>query len=295
MGLPSSPLLPIRLLPPAPRACSLQAAGLSLVLHGGALALAASICGRGPAPRPATVSLLHGRVAAVSYVAIAPMPRPDGPLVRGGKAAEPRPVPNRPPQHQIIQSSLFALIPAALDGSVSAASPEPPAATTTPEPTTGDSLSASGDQPVVDAPVEAAADASSNAAARGITNAAELRSRPGDACPVLRRPPRFEFPEDGLEVAVSFVVDTAGSVDPATLHVVDRPGAPAAAAEFVPRVYVVGVQSRQDRTLPSAGPAFGAILADDLVRRVATLRFKPASRDGRPTPSGVLIACRAVQ
>jgi hypothetical protein len=294
MGLPSSPLLPIRLLPPAPRACSLQAAGFSLVLHAGAFALAVSVCGRWAVARPATVSLSHGRIAAVSYLAMAPTARPEGPIVRG-KVVKPRPVPNRPPQHQIIQSSLFALIPAALDRSVSTASPEPPPATTTPEPTTGDSLSASGDQPVVDAPVEAAADASSNAAARGITNAAELRSRPGDACPVLRRPPRFEFPEDGLEVAVSFVVDTAGSVDPATLHVVDQPGAPAVATGFLPRVYVVGVQSRQDRTLPAAGPAFGAILADDLVRRVATLRFKPASRDGRPTPSGVLIACRAVQ
>jgi hypothetical protein len=147
----------------------------------------------------------------------------------------------------------------------------------------------------VAAPVEAGADGNPNVAMRGITKAAELRSRFGDACPALRRPPRFEVPEDGLEVAVSFVVDTAGIVDPTTVHVVDRPGAPAVAAGFVPRIYVVGVQSRQDKTLPAAGSAFGIILADDLVHRVATLQFKPASRDGRPTRSGVLIACRAVR
>jgi hypothetical protein len=276
MGLPPSPPLPIRLLPTMPRVWCIPAAGLSLVLHGGAVALAASVCGRWLGVRPAETSLSHSRTTAVSFVTIATSARPDAPRSHGGKAGDSQSARNRPPQSQVFESSLFALIPVGLNRAELAARPEPPTESVQPE-------------------LASEAGAASVAEARGITTVAELRSRQRDACPVLRRPPGFAFPQEGLEVAVAFVVDTLGMVDPTTLRVVSRPGEPDLVTGLVPHIYAVGVKLRKDPTLRDAGPAYGAILADDLVRHVATLQFRPASRDGHPSRSGVLVACRAVQ
>jgi hypothetical protein len=127
---------------------------------------------------------------------------------------------------------------------------------------------------------------------RGTSRVAELLTIPGKACPELRRPAHLDSGVD-LEVAVKFVVDSLGAVDRATLRVVNAPGTPAIAPGFIPHIYAVGRTARVDRSLPEALSQYGAIVADDLLRHVASLRFRPGTRNGRPTRSWVLVACSA--
>jgi hypothetical protein len=127
---------------------------------------------------------------------------------------------------------------------------------------------------------------------RGTSQVAELLANAGEACPELRRPAHLDSRVD-LEVAVKFVVDSLGAVDPTTLRVVKTPGTPEIARGFVPHIYAVGATARVDRSLPEALPQYGAIVADDVVRHVASLRFRPGTRNGRPTRSWVLVACSA--
>jgi hypothetical protein len=127
----------------------------------------------------------------------------------------------------------------------------------------------------------------------GSTRVAELLSKAGNACPELRRPGHLNGPEAALEVAVSFVVDSLGAVDPATMQVVQAPGMPVPKRWFVPHIYAVATTARVDRGLPEAAPEFGAIIARDVLRHVAGLRFRPGTRNGRPTRSSVLVACRS--
>jgi hypothetical protein len=127
---------------------------------------------------------------------------------------------------------------------------------------------------------------------RGTSRVAELLTIPGKACPELRRPAHLDS-EVELEVAVKFVVDSLGAVDRTTLQVVKAPGTPAIAPGFIPHIYAVGGTARVDRSLPEALPQYGAILSDELLRHVASLRFRPGTRNGRPTRSSVLVACSA--
>jgi hypothetical protein len=127
---------------------------------------------------------------------------------------------------------------------------------------------------------------------RGTSRVAELLTIPGQACPELRRPARLDS-EVEVEVAVKFVVDSLGAVDRRTLRVVKAPGTPAIAPGFIPHIYAVGGTAREDRNLPEALPRYGAILTDDVLRHVASLRFRPGTRNGHPTRSWVLVACRA--
>ncbi len=98
-----------------------------------------------------------------------------------------------------------------------------------------------------------------------------------------------------VEVAVKFVVDSLGAIDRSTLRVVNAPGTPAIATGFIPHIYAVGGTARVNRSLPEALPQYGAIVADDVLRHVASLRFRPGTRNGRPTRSSVLVACSAEQ
>lgn len=122
---------------------------------------------------------------------------------------------------------------------------------------------------------------------------AELLTWAGQACPSLRRSSRPPASADEIAVAVSFVVDTTGAVDRRTLEVVQSPGWPPTTPEFYPHIYVVGTTARVDRDLPQAARAYGAVLAADVLRHVAALRFRPALRNGRPVRSTVLVSCQA--
>jgi hypothetical protein len=127
---------------------------------------------------------------------------------------------------------------------------------------------------------------------RGTTKVAELLAKAGDACPVLRRPRHLEDTERGLEVAVLFVVDTLGAVDPTTVRVVQAPGVAPKPTGFVPHIYAVSATVRVDRSMPETVPAYGAKVAGDVVQHVSTLRFRPGTRNGRPARSSVLVACQ---
>jgi hypothetical protein len=133
---------------------------------------------------------------------------------------------------------------------------------------------------------------STDAGRRGTSRVAELLTIPAKPCPELRRPAHLGS-EVRLEVAVKFVVDSLGAVDRATLQIVKAPGTPAVAPGFVPHIYAVGGNARVDRSLPEALPKYGAIVADDLLRHVAGLRFRPGTHNGRPIRSSVLVACSA--
>jgi hypothetical protein len=75
--------------------------------------------------------------------------------------------------------------------------------------------------------------------------------------------------------------------------VVEAPGTPAIAPGFIPHIYAVGGTATVDRSLPEALPEYGAIVAGDLLRHVTNLRFRPGTRNGRPTRSSVLVVCSA--
>ena len=66
----------------------------------------------------------------------------------------------------------------------------------------------------------------------------ELVGGTGSACPELRASATRTTGQSA--VAVAFVVDTNGRVDPATLQVLESPGQPRTDHRFLTRVYVVG-------------------------------------------------------
>jgi hypothetical protein len=276
MGFPPRSRLPIQLLPQVPRAFSISSAGLSLSLHGGLLALAVAGTGHWLTSQPAPIPKPQATLGAVTYVAVLPSAhppsRPSGgaaPRIgRPGTPSEsrhPRPRPPPPPRPAVL--TLPVLVPRLVlrTGAI--------------ESVNEDKLD----------PDDVLASAG---AGRGTSRVAELLTNPGAACPELRRPTHLDSAVD-LEVAVTFVVDSLGAVDRTTLRVVEAPGRPAVAPGFIPHIYAVGGTARVDRNLPEALPQYGAIVADDVLRHVASLRFRPGTRNGRPTRSAVLVACRA--
>jgi hypothetical protein len=126
---------------------------------------------------------------------------------------------------------------------------------------------------------------------RGIAKVAEFIGKSGDARPVLRIPRRVGS-AGTIAVAVTFVVDTFGAVDRATLRVVERPGEPPEPTGFIPHIYAVGASVRVDRSLDDVQAAYGMIVSGDVLRHVAALRFRPALRNGLPVRSSVLVACQ---
>jgi hypothetical protein len=126
----------------------------------------------------------------------------------------------------------------------------------------------------------------------GMGRAAELRGNPSDACPQLRRPRSGPGHRDTLAVAVTFIVDTIGRIDRATMRVVQAPGHPEVHAGYVPHIYTVSASARIDRSLPTEVTEYGAIVVHDVLRHVSGLRFRPGSRNGRPAQSMVLISCQ---
>jgi hypothetical protein len=92
-------------------------------------------------------------------------------------------------------------------------------------------------------------------------------------------------------VAVAFVVDTNGTVDPATLRVIESPGRPQTDHRFHARIYVVGTSVRMD---PGRIPAtaYDSVLTEEMASHVAGLMFRPALREGLAIRSTVLVSCQ---
>ena len=92
-------------------------------------------------------------------------------------------------------------------------------------------------------------------------------------------------------MAVAFVVDTNGRVDPATLQVLESPGQPRTDHRFLNRVYVVGanLQVNRGRTPPRADDA---VLTQEVASHVAGLVFRPALLADRVIRSTVLVSCQ---
>jgi hypothetical protein len=123
---------------------------------------------------------------------------------------------------------------------------------------------------------------------RGVYHAATLVTPAGSACPELPVPPEWDGRE--VSVAVAFVVDTTGKVDPSRLHIVESPGRRPDGRGFYPRIYVVG--TRAEASTSRVDPArYDSVVTDVVTRHVSALRFRPALVGGRPVQSTVLVAC----
>jgi hypothetical protein len=111
----------------------------------------------------------------------------------------------------------------------------------------------------------------------------------GTACPELQVPAASAEPQTA--VAVTFVVDTNGTVDPATLQVIESPGQPRTDRRFHARVYVVGASAPADsgRSPPAADDS---VLTEEVASYVAGLVFRPALRRGRAIRSSVMVSCQ---
>jgi hypothetical protein len=127
-------------------------------------------------------------------------------------------------------------------------------------------------------------------ARRGRERVAELLGTAGSACPELRPPAAWSKRQ--FAVAVTFVVDTTGAVDPATLRVVESPDRPQTVHQFHSRIYVVGatVQTDSGGTDPAG---YDSVVTAEVASHIAGLVFHPALRDGRAIRSTVLVSCQA--
>jgi hypothetical protein len=123
---------------------------------------------------------------------------------------------------------------------------------------------------------------------RGVYQAAALVTPAGSACPELPAAPAWAGRE--VSVAVAFVVDTSGKVDPSRIHIVQSPGRHPAGRGFYPRIYVVGTKA--EGTWGGGDPArYDSLVTNAVTTHIAALRFRPALVGGRPVSSTVLVAC----
>jgi hypothetical protein len=124
---------------------------------------------------------------------------------------------------------------------------------------------------------------------RGLDRVAELVGRAGSACPELRTPAAWSKRQ--FAVAVAFVVDTNGAVDPATLRVIESPGRPQTEHRVHSHIYVIGATVRVDtgRINPAA---YDSVLTEEVASHVAGLVFRPALIEGRAIRSNVLVSCQ---
>jgi hypothetical protein len=124
---------------------------------------------------------------------------------------------------------------------------------------------------------------------RGPDRVAQLVGRVGSACPEFRRPAGGANRHAG--VAVAFVVDTNGTVDPETLRVIESLNRPPNENRFHSHIYAVGARVRVDgdRIEPAA---YDSVLRHEVTSHVASLVFRPALRQGRAIRSTVLVSCQ---
>ena len=124
-------------------------------------------------------------------------------------------------------------------------------------------------------------------ARHGLDRLPELVGGTGSACPE----PRSSGAGRQSAVAVAFVVDTNGRVDPATLQVIESPGQSRTDHRFHARVYVVGTTLRVDHgRIPP--PASDSALTEAVASHVAGLVFLPALKEDRVVRSTVLVSCQ---
>jgi hypothetical protein len=128
---------------------------------------------------------------------------------------------------------------------------------------------------------------------RGDLRVAELVTAPGTACPTLRQPPGWKPRDGALIVAVGFVVDTQGVVEPSSLRIMQSIDGPREPNQYFSHIYVVGQNRTVDRELRKAGPTWDSLVTDEVVRHVKALAFRPATRDGHAERSTVLVSCQA--
>jgi hypothetical protein len=120
-----------------------------------------------------------------------------------------------------------------------------------------------------------------------VYQAAALVTPAGSACPELPAAPAWA---GEVSVAVAFVVDTSGKVDPSRIHIVQSPGRQPAERGFYPRIYVVGTKA--GGTWGGGDPArYDSLVTSAVTKHIAALRFRPALVGGRPVSSTVLVAC----
>jgi hypothetical protein len=124
---------------------------------------------------------------------------------------------------------------------------------------------------------------------QGLDRLPELVGGTGSACPELRAAATKTKGQSA--VAVAFVVDTNGRVDPATLQVIESPGQPRTDHRFLGRVYVVGasMQVNPGRSRPAADDS---ALIKEVASHVAGLVFRPALQSDRVIRSTVLVSCQ---
>jgi hypothetical protein len=125
---------------------------------------------------------------------------------------------------------------------------------------------------------------------RGPDRAAELVSGVGSACPELRRP--ATWPKRAVAVAVAFVVDTNGRVDPQTLQVIESPNRPRTEHRLHSHIYIVGATARDNRDHMNPA-AYDSVVTREVASHVADLLFRPALNAGRTTRSTVLVSCQS--
>jgi hypothetical protein len=128
-------------------------------------------------------------------------------------------------------------------------------------------------------------------ARHGLDRLPELVGGTGSACPEPR--PSGAGAGQQSAVAVAFVVDTNGRVDPATLQVIESPDQPRTDHRFHTRVYVVGASLRVDhgRIPPTASDS---VITKEVASHVAGLVFRPALRADRVVRSSVLVSCQTL-
>jgi hypothetical protein len=141
--------------------------------------------------------------------------------------------------------------------------------------------------PVTPPPAETAPE-SGPPVPRGVYQAATLVTPAGSACPELPAAPGWNGRE--VSVAVAFVVDTSGKVDPSRIHIVESPSRQPAGRGFYPRIYVVGTKAGPTRG--GVDPAaYDSLVTHAVTSHIAALQFRPALVGGRPVSSTVLVAC----
>jgi hypothetical protein len=124
---------------------------------------------------------------------------------------------------------------------------------------------------------------------RGLDRVAELVSGASSACPELWRPVTWANRE--IAVAVAFVVDTNGRVDPQTLRVIGSPNRPQTENLVHSHIYIVGATVRDDRD--HLNPAvYDSLVTHAVASHVADLLFRPALSEGRAVRSTVLVSCQ---
>lgn len=274
---------------------------ISTAIHAALIGLVGAAT-RQPAEAPPLTPVQVSQASAVHYLVLPPPPR--------GSVVEPTRSPAAP-RAAPVGATLEPKLRTPVVSVAREPGPPPPVplvqagpAVPTPAPAGEDTAPRPAAVAIFGAPVATAGNVDIGGPSRGLgegdgaghggSKVAELVAGAGTACPTLRRPPSGAPPSGELAVAVAFVVDTTGAVDPRTVRVVQSPERPQTDTRFVPHIYAVSTTAEVDDGLRDLPPtAYDSTLTRDVVTHVRTLLFHPATRDGRVTRSAVLVSCQS--